>query len=110
MDPVAAPGGTKLITMGVMSRAGISPSADVLPTPDPLPSDQSAARASANPPRTGGERPRAVRWAVWLSAGIAFGLLVGFVAGLSRPRQSPRTADPRATDDPSATDEPGGNA
>lgn len=30
--------------------------------------------------------PRAVRWSLWLLAGTAVGLLVGFAFGLAKPR------------------------
>lgn len=32
------------------------------------------------------ELPRAVRWSLWLCAGTVFGLLLGFVLGLAKPR------------------------
>ncbi|WP_157683455.1 hypothetical protein [Microlunatus soli] len=32
---------------------------------------------------------RAVRWTLWLAAGITFGILAGFAAGLSQPRREP---------------------
>lgn len=31
--------------------------------------------------------PRPVRWSLWLAAGVAVGLVVGFAAGLARPRE-----------------------
>jgi hypothetical protein len=32
------------------------------------------------------EASRPVRWSIWLAAGIVFGLVLGFVAGLAKPR------------------------
>jgi hypothetical protein len=32
----------------------------------------------------GASRP--VRWSIWLGAGIVFGLVLGFAAGLAKPR------------------------
>lgn len=32
------------------------------------------------------ELPRAARRSLWLAAGVAFGLALGFLAGLTRPR------------------------
>jgi hypothetical protein len=29
---------------------------------------------------------RPVRWSIWLAAGIVFGLVLGFAAGLAKPR------------------------
>jgi hypothetical protein len=38
-----------------------------------------------------GSRRRVTRWAVWLSLGIVFGLVLGFAVGLAKPRaQTPR--------------------
>jgi hypothetical protein len=30
--------------------------------------------------------PRLLRWSLWLTVGVAMGLVVGFVLGLARPR------------------------
>ncbi|MFC7619763.1 hypothetical protein [Microlunatus sp. GCM10028923] len=50
------------------------------------------ARRPAVQPTTGG--PRLRRWFGWLLTGLAFGLLIGFAAGLTRPRPAPGFADP----------------
>ncbi len=55
---------------------------------------------------------RVLRWVLWAAAGIAAGLLIGFAAGLSAPRQNPGDADAAEVDttdaDSAATD--GGGA
>jgi hypothetical protein len=35
---------------------------------------------------TSSEVPRAVRWSLWLLAGVVFGVGVGFTLGLTKPR------------------------
>jgi hypothetical protein len=38
-----------------------------------------------------GSRGRLVRWAIWLGLGMILGLVLGFAAGLTKPRaQTPR--------------------
>jgi hypothetical protein len=32
------------------------------------------------------EFPRAVRWSMWLLAGVLFGVVLGFVFGFTKPR------------------------
>ncbi|HEY5822041.1 MAG TPA: hypothetical protein VIT20_08695 [Propionibacteriaceae bacterium] len=32
-----------------------------------------------------GRVPRPIRWSLWLSAGIVFGLVMGFAVGLAKP-------------------------
>ncbi|NYE72220.1 hypothetical protein [Microlunatus parietis] len=49
-----------------------------------------ARRSSAQPTPAG---PRLRRWFGWLLTGLAFGLLIGFAAGLTRPRPAPGFAD-----------------
>jgi hypothetical protein len=39
-------------------------------------------------------RHRVLRWTLWLAAGIGFGLLAGFAAALSKPREEPEDAAP----------------